>query len=610
VCALERVVTQARRGLRSGVELEIHVVEPATPGAGVYDVTQPDYLVLNNPCGQLSLYPFAGEDDQPPYALGLYEWAVAEGYGLIGDRCVRNPSARPVERHDFLPRRLMGEYLQWFYGALVAAAPPGLQIVHHQAAAVDLIARADGTELVCLDNGEWLLVEHVIVTSGHTANEEHVEVVPHQRQLSPYPVTRYVDRLPDGLTVGVSGMGLVAVDVVTALTMGRGGTYAQDGDGLRYEPSGREPKLLLYCRSGLPFTAKSVSGVDRTDVYKPAICTPEALQALTVGDNGARRRVDVRTELLPMLFAEMCVRYYAQLAFQAGSVVDGAAVRTDMREAWNAGRFDQERRRLAERFGQFDPAELFFGPELKASTSEEYEQAVYRMLGEDLREAEVPGGASPVKSASEVFRIFRDPMRSVVEQGGLSLESYLDFNADIFSRIKRLVAGPPALRSRQFLALMDTGIVRAPFGPAPAVGPGEGVVPEMAGVAAPATDQGPAPVRLSSTLLGRPFSDQVDLVIRGHLEEPRIDGSASNLLMRLYDEGRISQFRYGSVTVGSVDLTPESHPIDLQGRVQERIWMFGVLTEGVRHFTHYIPSPKSRIRAFEDIGACVAAILS
>ena len=61
---------------------------------------------------------------------------------------------------------------------------------------------------------------------------------------------------------------------------------------------------------------------------------------------------------------------------------------------------------------------------------------------DDLREAEVPDGASPVKSAAEVFRIFRDSMRSVVELGGLSLDSYLDFNADICSRIHRLVAGP------------------------------------------------------------------------------------------------------------------------------------------------------------------------
>ena len=38
--------------------------------------------------------------------------------------------------------------------------------------------------------------------------------------------------------------------------------------------------------------------------------------------------------------------------------------------------------------------------------------------------------------------------------------------------------------------------------------------------------------------------------------------------------------------------------------------MFGVLTEGIRHFNHYIPSPNSRIRAFEDLGACVAEILN
>ena len=71
-----------------------------------------------------------------------------------------------------------------------------------------------------------------------------------------------------------------------------------------------------------------------------------------------------------------------------------------------------------------------------------------------------------------------------------------------------------------------------------------------------------------------------------------------------------SQFRYGAVTVGSVDLTPDSHPIDIDGRPQERIWMFGVLTEGFRHFNHYIPSPNSRIRAFEDLGACIAEILA
>jgi hypothetical protein len=160
------------------------------------------------------------------------------------------------------------------------------------------------------------------------------------------------------------------------------------------------------------------------------------------------------------------------------------------------------------------------------------------------------------------------------------------------------VAGPPALRTRQFLALLDAGLVRIPFGPAPAIGPGNG---EGA--------LGNGPVRISSTSLGSPHAADVAVLIRGHLEEPRIDGSASQLLNRLYGEGRLSEFRYGSVAVGSVDLTPDAHPIDLSGHAQERIWMFGVLTEGIRHFTHYLPSPKSRIRAFEEIGRCVNEIL-
>jgi hypothetical protein len=597
VCALERVVTTARQELRSGIDVAVHVIEPGTPGSGVYDVTQPDYLLLNNPCGQLSLYPFETESDQPAYAVGLYDWAVAQGYRWIGDRCAIDPAGRPIEPHDFLPRRLMGEYLRWFVRVLIAEAPPSVHIVHHSTAAVDLVARRDGSEEVRLAHGGAVVVDHVIVTSGHTANQHNDDAA---RELDAYPVGSYVDRIPAGARVAVSGMGLVAVDVVTALTIGRGGKFSESGSGLRYRASGREPVLQLFCRSGLPFTAKSVTGKDRSDVYKPLICTTEALDALRGRSRGRRRLVDVRGEVLPLLFAEMSARYYAQAAFQvSGARADGASVRDELRAAWSGGRFDEALHRLAARFGSFDAEALFFGHERSYHCSDDYERFVYQSLADDLREAEVPDGASPIKSAAEVFRIFRDRMRSVVEHGGLSLDSYLDFNADICSRIHRLVAGPPALRSRQMLALMDAGVVQMPYGPAPARGLA------VTGVTAAAP-----PTRISSTAFERAYVDDVDVVIRGHLDEPRIAGSASQLLTELYNRGRVSQFRYGEVAVGSVDLTPDSHPIDIDGRPQSRVSMFGVLTEGVRHFTQYIPSPRSRMRAFDDVGACVADILS
>ena len=595
VCALERVVTTASQELEPGVDVAVHVIEPGTPGSGVYDVSQPDYLLLNNPCGELSLYPFETEDYQPCYGIGLHEWAVRQGYRWVGDRCVKDRTGQPIEPHHFLPRRLMGEYLQWFYRALIAGAPSNVHIVHHPTAATDLVARRDGCEEVRLANGGAVVVDHVIVTSGHTANSADDA----GRALDPYPVGSYVDAIPVDSTVAVSGMGLVAVDVVTALTVGRGGRFVEDGSALRYLPSGREPRLQLFCRSGLPFTSKSVTGKDRTDVYKPLICTDEALAALSGRARGRKRQVDVRRELLPLLFAEMYSRYYAQSAFQAeGSRAAGAAVRDRLGAAWTQGHFDAELERLASRFGHFDARELFFGRQPKYLCSDDYERFVYQSLADDLREAQVPDGASPVKSAGQVIRIYRDKMRSVVEQGGLSLDSYLDFNADICSRIHRLVAGPPALRTRQMLALMEAGVVRMPYGPAPSRG-------------RTVSDLNPseARTRISSTAFEHPYVDDADIVIRGHLEEPRIAGSASQLLTQLYKRGRVSQFRYGEVAVGSVDLTTDSHPIDVEGRPQTRISMFGVLTEGIRHFTAYIPSPRSRIRAFEDLGACVSDIL-
>ena len=318
-----------------------HVVELGTPGSGVYDVAQPDYLLLNNPCGQLTLYPFETESHQPCYGLSLYDWATAAGYRWVGDQCAVDPAGEPIEPHHFLPRRLMGEYLRWFYRALLASAPPNVHVVHHQTSAVDSVGRRHGCEEVRLANANAVVVDHVIVTTGHTPNQD----VGGSRAIRPYPVTSNVEQIPSGTKVAVSGMGLVAVDVVTALTVGRGGEFV------------------------------------------------------------AERRVDVRRELLHLLFAEMYARYYSQMAFQAeGSRAAGAAVRERLRAAWLEDRFRDELARVSSFFGSFDAEALFFGNQPSYHSRGDCERFVYQALADDLREAEVPDGRSPVKSAAWVFR--------------------------------------------------------------------------------------------------------------------------------------------------------------------------------------------------------------
>jgi hypothetical protein len=212
------------------------------------------------------------------------------------------------------------------------------------------------------------------------------------------------------------------------------------------------------------------------------------------------------------------------------------------------------------------------------------------MVASDLDEALAVGG-SPVKAALEVLRILRDQLRSVIEFGGLTLESYIDFQANVRGRINRLEAGPPPLRSQQLLGLLDAGVVRTPFGPNPDL---------------LAVDGG---VTLRSTELDDKFQTTVNGVVRGHLDLPSLARSSSPLLSRLYLNGRLTQFSYGTTAVGSVAISQEFHPYDAEGRLQPNLSLLGVLTEGVRYFTHYLPSPRSRMRAVLDAQECVESIV-
>ena len=85
--------------------------------------------------------------------------------------------------------------------------------------------------------------------------------------------------------------------------------------------------------------------------------------------------------------------------------------------------------------------------------------------------------------------------------------------------------------------------------------------------------------------------------------------SSSPLLGRLYAKGRLTQLSYGSTTVGSVAISEDFHPYDAEGRLQPNLSLLGVLTEGVRYFTHYLPSPRSRLRAVLDAQQCVEAVI-
>jgi hypothetical protein len=288
----------------------------------------------------------------------------------------------------------------------------------------------------------------------------------------------------------------------------------------------------------------------------------------------------------------MSLRYYTHSAQVEEGSQASAQVRERLVAAWETGTFREACANYGTTYGVFNPSDYFFiGEGSTYLDRKDYESQVYTAIEADVNEALVPNGASPLKAAFETLRALRDILRSAVEFKGLTLSSHLYFQSCLHRRLSRPVAGPPVFRSQQLLALMDADVVRLPFGPSPEI--------EI-------FDGGRVVVR--STRLERPCEVEIDRLIRGYLGLPSVSQTKSPLLANLARKGRVRPLTIDSTSLGSIDLSTEFHPISARG-VERRLWVFGVVTEGARYFTLYIPSPKSRVRAFVDAEICANEIV-
>ncbi|MGH3658968.1 MAG: FAD/NAD(P)-binding protein, partial [Micromonosporaceae bacterium] len=147
---LERAVTLAKLAGPEAGHVRVEVIDPACDGAGVHDTGQPDYLLLNTTCSQVSMFPDAnsvGEDVDAP-GPGLYDWVLDRGLRMAEDGFTVGSSGRAIRPTDFLPRRVLGEYLGWFLGQVLARAPGHVEVRLRHTTAVDISTGPDDGLLV------------------------------------------------------------------------------------------------------------------------------------------------------------------------------------------------------------------------------------------------------------------------------------------------------------------------------------------------------------------------------------------------------------------------------------------------------------------------------
>ncbi|MBN9178428.1 MAG: FAD/NAD(P)-binding protein [Microbacterium sp.] len=347
---LERIVARASDGLApSGLAVEVDVVDPHPFGAGrIWRRAQSALLKLNSMAQDVTVFTDDTCRIDGPIVPGpsLIEWVEAWRRGElpdveIDDELVRAEATR-LAGSDFPTRRLQSSYLAWFARRVRASAPSGVVIRARQDAATAVRRERDGWR-VQLASGAVLDADAVVYAVGHHGSAPDASVadlVERARTAGlhyvPPAFTADLDLegIPPGADVIVRGMGLAAVDLVVLLTQGRGGLFERVDGRLRYVASGREPRLHLGSRRGVPYRSK-VSSRLHGDAPQRDVLTPDVIAALSASDAPP---LDFDRDVWPLIASELLHGHYRELFTGHPDRVRGTwddARRTLSRHAWD-----------------------------------------------------------------------------------------------------------------------------------------------------------------------------------------------------------------------------------------------------------------------------------
>ncbi len=548
---LEQLIGAARRD--SHTPLMIDLFDPQVPGSGLHLPEQPDYLMLNTMVGQLSgfssAYP-AWEPDETP-GLTFLQWCIAEGLRLDERGHVSlSGSGRAIEFADFVPRKLLGRYLRDCYRYLLTLCPAHVRVKHRSDRVIGCRPNPDdqGFHLQTAE-GLHLEAEAVFLTTGH----------------APQPEASF-----DAKRLAIEGLGLSAMDQIAHLTEGRGGRFVRDDSqsAWRYQPSGREPQIYLFSRSGLPFHCRP-QGRPRASVTQRLFFTAQAIVELR--KNNPDGRMDFAEQILPLIEDEMrAVFYLAMVRLQQPERLDRFS--QSLQSANEAKALRDVFAALAEEFGPFEPQD-YLSIRSWQGDPQHYPQWFRQWIACDLARGCLGVEASPLTQALEVWRDCRDLLRLVADHDGLNDRSTLEFYGAWAGLGNRLVGGPQKERYEDLLALLDAGVV---------------------------TPLAPDSIH----------AIEIDGLINARNPHSGLSQSHSPLINDMLAQGLIRAAH--PYPADGIAVDAQSRALRRDGSTHQRLWVLGPGVEGSTFYNHYVPTPdpacKAPLQARIAVQACLAAL--
>jgi len=597
---LERIFAYSKQN-KSSKSFRVHLIEPSSEGPEQYDIHQPDYLLLNIVCGQVSIFPdtLSVPDCPPTEGQNLYEWVRDRGLLIDEDGFTVGNKGRPIEADDFLPRRLLGEYLLWFRELIKKQAELFIDIVEHKAIATDLVSDKNRFILE-LNNGSTIDTDYIFITVGQLPQSvvSHFENESVKYIARPYPLPKQLKSVKSGEVIAINGLGLTAFDAILTLTIGRGGKIETHYGIDEYIPSGKEPNIIAFSRSGLPYRSRPAIGAPLK--YDPIVFNRSNIDALRTSRG---IKLDYDRDILPLLFTEMNVAFHRAKYGRDFGWDKTENLLDDLRNSFAEGDLEIV---LSELYNTdsilFNPKitylESLIEPKDKDSialfNSLAFASWFRKWLEDDLEESRLGTNLSPLKAALEACREFRDIIRYAVEFGSLTNDSSDRFFSFHSETLNRIGVGPQKEHTAIILALMKAGILNVSLGPNPKV----------------SWDNTINQWKLSSTLLQEQHDIFADWLYRGsssHIQNINDDTSIVGAMAR---KGFLRRLRPDSSVIHAVDINRCLNPISNTGIANKKIWIMGLLCEGATFYNGYVTSPRKFVRSQHDADIAVAQIFS
>lgn len=565
----------------------IHVVilDRNAMGVGAHSLSQPDHLLVNTVACQITLFGDATVKNAGPFRAGpcFHQWANNEGYCNVNGRYVKNAAGKPIDANDYLPRRLLGEYLNWSYNEMMKTLPDNVTVTQINKQAINLLIQDDDKSTIVLEDNQRVVADFVYLTTGHSDNVKTLDDHLVERFIAnnskknhllgyyatPYPVDN-LNKIPTDSNVIIQGIGLTAYDVISQLTLGRGGKFSRENGELHYQPSGNEPGIFIYSRQALPFSSRGVNQKGVSGQYTPRFLTTRAIRELRIQNviNHGTSKLNFIDHVFPLLHKEMCYAYRSTLNGQwldAHSYIPSA-----------------------EDIATID--DLLYPHQSQEHFSlKDYTQWFIYFLRKDLQDSEEGNVQGAIKAATDIIRDVRDILREAIDNSGLESRSHQYFLEHFNPIFNRIAVGPPKLRNEQLLALMDANIVSLAGGKNSKL-----VLNDCDGK-----------FEVHSTFKEESSKIQADVLIKAKIASFSPLHDATPLVRNITASGIVRPFMNDGYHPGGLDIDEKQHPINCLGEPRRSIWVLGNPAEGANFYTYVLPRPLVNSRFLVDAGRCV-----